>query len=427
MRGRLRVLIIGKGGREHALAWKLRQSPLVDHVYVLPGNGGTARGLTNVSNVENVAMDQYEAMAEVAIRLEIGLAVIGPDSAIVDGAEVYFRRAKIPCFAPSKEAAEIEGSKAYAKEFMCRHGIPTAEYRTFTDFEKARAYVDSVGHRVVIKADGLATGKGVMIPSTKDEAVRALQDILVNHHFGGAGTSVVVEEYLVGQELSVSTVSDGETTVTLSVGQDHKRVRDGDMGPNTGGMGVYAPVPAATRTIMERVETEILRPTFEGLRQEGRVFKGLLFTGIMLTDSGPKVLEYNARFGDPETQSIIPLLGSDVDLALVLLACTKERLHEMQISFSPGFACNVVVAAGGYPESFRSGDIVEFEEPLPGDCLIFHSGTKLDGECIVTAGGRVFTVVGLGGTLAEAVSNAYRGVRSIEFPNMFYRKDIAWR
>ncbi|EXJ82610.1 phosphoribosylamine-glycine ligase [Capronia epimyces CBS 606.96] len=421
----LRVLVVGKGGREHALAWKLNQSPLVNHVYVLPGNGGTALEHMNISNID-IPLDQYETMVEVAIQLKIGLVVIGPDSAVVDGLEENFRLAKIPCFAPSKEAAEIEGSKAYAKDFMSRYRIPTAEYRTFTNFEEASAYINSVQHEVVIKADGLAAGKGVVIPATKVEAITALEDIMVNHHFGDAGSSVVIEEYLHGQELSVSTLSDGKTAVTLSTGQDHKRIRDGDQGPNTGGMGVYAPVPAATVSVMQRIESEILQPTFKGLRQEGREFKGLLFTGIMLTDSGPKVLEYNARFGDPETQSIIPLLKAELDLAMVLLACTEGRLHEMEIKLSSRFACNVVVAAGGYPEGYRAGDVVEME-PLPKCCLLFHSGTKLDEKRIVTAGGRVFTVVGLGDTLPEAVSNAYRGVRSIKFSDMFYRNDIAYR
>ncbi|KAI1625936.1 putative bifunctional purine Ade1 [Exophiala viscosa] len=357
---KLRVLLIGKGGREHALAWKLRQSPRVEHVFVVPGNAGTARDLMNVSSINHPATDNYDLLVKTAQDLRIGLVVVGPDSAIVGGIAEYFWQAQIPCFAPSKAAAEIEGSKSFAKDFMLRHGIPTAEYKTFTDFHAARAYVESIEHRFVIKADGLAAGKGVIIPSTKGEAIRALTDIMVNQHFGTAGSTVVIEEFLEGQEVSVSTLSDGTTTVTLPVGQDHKRIHVGDKGPNTGGMGVYAPVPAATPELLQRIKTEILRPTFEGLRREDREFVGLLFTGIMLTPTGPKVLEYNARFGDPETQSLMPLLGPEVDLAEVMLACIERRLHEVEITVRTGYACNVVVAAEGYPGQYRTGDVVQF-------------------------------------------------------------------
>ncbi|KIV83333.1 phosphoribosylamine-glycine ligase [Exophiala sideris] len=423
---KLRVLLIGKGGREHALAWKLRQSPRVEHVFVVPGNAGTARDLMNVSNIDHVAIDQYEVLVKTAQDLRIGLVVVGPDSAIVAGISEIFRQAKIPCFAPSKAAAEIEGSKAFAKDFMRRHGIPTAEYKSFTDFRAARSYVESVKHKVVIKADGLAAGKGVIIPSNKAQAIQALTDIMINQHFGTAGSAVVIEEFLEGQEFSMSTFSDGTTMVALPLGQDHKRIYDGDKGPNTGGMGVYAPVPAATREVMDRIGYEIIGPTLVGFRQEGREFVGLLTTGIMLTPTGPKVLEYNARFGDPEAQSIMPLLDPEVDLAEVMLACIERTLREVEMKFSPGYACNVVVAAEGYPGAYRTGDVVQFS-PAPQDCLIFHAGTKLVEDEIVTSGGRVFTVVGLGKTLPEAVDNAYQGVRSISFPGMYYRKDIAHR
>lgn len=285
----LRVLLIGKGAREHALAWKLSQSRLVEHVYVVPGNGGTAKGLSGVSNVDNIEVDQYDLQVDLAKRLNIHLVVVGPDSAVVDGVEGYFRKGRfpfyqiaslsvltfpttvdIPCFAPTKEAAAIEGSKAFAKDFMQQYGIPTAEYRTFRDFQEAEAYIMSISHQVVIKADGLAAGKGVIIPEKKEEAIQALTDIMINDKFGAAGSAVVIEEYLEGQEISVSTFSDGHTILSLPVGQDHKRILDGDKGPNTGGMGVYAPVPAVTPTMMEKINQEILRPTFDGLRQQGK-------------------------------------------------------------------------------------------------------------------------------------------------------------
>ncbi|KAI9791104.1 MAG: hypothetical protein M1816_004335 [Peltula sp. TS41687] len=422
----LRILLIGKGGREHGLAWKLSQSPRVEHIYVVPGNGGTAHGLKKVSNVDHVSANNYPNLVSLAKELNISLVVVGPDDAVADGIEGYFREVGIPCFAPTREAAEIEGSKTFAKDFMRRHQIPTAEYENFSDYDLAKNYLATVTHRVVIKVSGLAAGKGVIIPTSTEEAQEALKEIMVGGKFGAAGSSVVIEEYLEGNEISVSTFSDGKTSKTISPAQDHKRIFDGDKGPNTGGMGVYAPVPMATLEVMREIEERIIKPTFDGLKSEGRTFVGLLFTGLMLTATGPKVLEYNARFGDPETQSVLPLLSQETDLAEVLLACTQGRLDQVKIETTPGFACNVVIASDGYPDSYSQDELVEFGS-APKGVMIFHAGTKVVDGQIRTAGGRVFAVTAVKDTLEAAVASAYEGVKTIKFRNMYYRNDIASR
>ncbi|KAL9080405.1 MAG: hypothetical protein Q9157_000790 [Trypethelium eluteriae] len=359
---------------------------VVEHVYVVPGNAGTA-ALYKASNRADTASDDYPGLVVLAKNLQIGLVVVGPDRAVVDGIEGYFRQSElalshvimeitltlrggIPCFAPTKEAAELEGSKSFAKDFMRRHNIPTARYENFNDLEAAKRHVLQIGYRVVIKASGLAAGKGVILPSSTYEAVKALEDILGNRVFGAAGSSVVVEECLEGQEISIHTLSDGTHTWSFPPGQDHKRVHDGDRGLNTGGMGVYTPTPFVTPPMMQDIETLILEPTFEGLRLEGRTFVGCLFSGVMLTSSGPKVLEYNTRFGDPETQSMIPLLDETTGLAEVFLACTQGKLDQVSIKTVPAFACNVVVAARGYPQSYSSGETIEIGKSDTGNDLI---------------------------------------------------------
>ncbi|KAJ9609052.1 hypothetical protein H2200_006823 [Cladophialophora chaetospira] len=423
MAGSLKVLLVGSGGREDALAWKLSQSPLVEHIYVVPGNGGTERPGSGVSNVSDTAADDYPRLLLLSQRLGVGLVVAGPDQAVVDGIEGYFRGSGIPCFAPSREAAEVEGSKAFAKDFMKRHGIPTAAYETFDSYLKAKQYLESLDYRVVIKVDGLAAGKGVVLPVDKKDAHRALEQIMVHGQSGSAGDSVVIEEYMDGNEISVLTFSDGKTTRTLPPGQDHKRAYDGDCGPNTGGMGVYAPVPFVSATNMEEIERLLLQPTFRGLDADGRRFVGMLFTGVMLTTSGPKVIEYNARFGDPETQALMLLL-KDTDLAQVLLSCTNGSLSDVTIDVSSDFACNITVAAGGYPLDYSKGGAIVLHTP-PKDVQIFHAGTTyIDGQLVVS-GGRVFSVCATGSTLRKAVSNAYAGVKSIRFDGMFNRTDIA--
>ncbi|KAH7017143.1 putative bifunctional purine Ade1 [Ilyonectria destructans] len=422
----LKVLLVGKGGREHALAWKLTQSPSVCHVYVVPGNGGTAK-IPRVSNIDNVEANNYPFLVALAKELHIGLVVAGPDDAVIDGIEGYFRGSGIPCFAPTKEAAEIEGSKKFAKDIMRKYNIPTASYESFNTFEAASLYLKQVdAGRVVIKVDGLAAGKGVVLPANQTEAQDALREMMVEEKFGTAGQSVVIEEYLEGDEISVLTFSDGKTFKSLPPGQDHKRIFEGNKGPNTGGMGVYAPVSFVSPAQMATIEETILQPTFDGLKHEGRPFVGLLFTGIMMTPSGPKVLEYNARFGDPETQTMMMLLSSESDLAEILLACCTGILDTVAIPIRPGYACNVVIAAAGYPESYSKGDAIEVK-PYPQGVCIFHAGTECSNGVLKTAGGRVLSVAAYGSTLEEAVSLAYKGVECVSFENMFYRKDIAAR
>ncbi|KAK2004317.1 phosphoribosylamine-glycine ligase [Colletotrichum falcatum] len=406
----LRILLVGKGGREHALAWKLTRSQLVEHVWIAPGNAGT-EVLPKASNCQDIAESDYSGLVQLAQKLCINLVVVGPDDHVVGGLGDHFRNSGIPCFAPSKQAAIIEGSKDWAKDFMRRRKIPTAAYETFSkmDYEKAKASLKRPGRRVVIKAAGLAAGKGVVVPETPEQAEKALEEIMLSSKFGKAGETVIVEDSI----------------LTLPPGQDHKRAHDGDKGLNTGGMGVYTPVLSVSVAEMAEIEETIIRPTVRGLELEGRPFNGMLFTGIMMAASGPKVLEYNARFGDPETQSMILLLPDEA-LPELILACVEERLADVNLSAPSEFACNITVAAGGYPGSYRKGDVVQMDTPPPG-VHIFHAGTeRVSGE-LRTAGGRVFSVAATGTTLEEAVLAAYAGVQSIHFEGMFYRRDIAAR
>ncbi|CZS88655.1 related to bifunctional purine biosynthetic protein [Rhynchosporium agropyri] len=346
MAAQMSILLVGRGGRESALAHKLSQSNQVAKIFVAPGNGGTAQGIPKVSNIDADEED-FHGLVALAKKLDIGLVVPGPDAHIVNGIEGYFREAGIPCFAPTKEAAQLEGSKAFSKDFMAAHNIPTAEYRNFTDFERAGDYVNSVNHKVVIKASGLAAGKGVIIPESKEETLKAIHSIMVDRDFGDAGSEIVIEEFLEGDEMSILTFSDGLTFKSMPPAQDHKRIFDGDQGPNTGGMGCYAPTKIASPEIIKQIDDLILRPTLEGMRKNGTPFVGMLFTGIMLTKSGPKTLEYNARFGDPETQTLLPLLESD--LATIMKACIERRLSEVEITMSDRSSAVVVVSSGGYP------------------------------------------------------------------------------
>ncbi|QYS92705.1 Glycinamide ribonucleotide synthetase [Trichoderma simmonsii] len=418
-----RILLIGSGGREHALAWKLSQSVSVEHVFVFPGNAGTVQmeKISNVVDESIVSERDYPALVKLALKLNIGLVVVGPDSAVVDGIEGYFRESGIPCFAPSKEAAELEGSKTFAKDFMRKYEIPTAGGLNFdlsvaADLELAKVYVHTVFHNVVIKASGLAAGKGVVFPSSAKEACEEL-DSFANGRFGDSGRSVVVEEYLEGDEISVLTFSDGESFKSLPLGQDHKRIFNGNTGPNTGGMGVYAPTTFVTDEMMFKIEATILKPTFDGLRAEG----------IMITPSGPKVLEYNVRFGDPETQTMMLLLSQNTDLAAVLLACTQGTLKDAYLGVRLGYACNVVISSAGYPGPYSTGKPIRLDPILSPDIHIFHAGTKLMGDVLQTAGGRVFSVAAYGDSLGGAVRRAYQGVKAIHFEGMHFRTDITGR
>ncbi|KAI0873076.1 phosphoribosylamine--glycine ligase [Hypoxylon argillaceum] len=422
----LRVLLIGNGGREHAIAWKLSQSPLVESIIAVPGNGGTAT-CSKTTNNTSVSTEDFPALLDLARKNNINFVVPGPEAPLVAGAVDFFEDAGIKCFGPSKAAASMEGSKTFSKDFMKKYNIPTAAYENFSDYEKARQYLDTVQHDVVIKASGLAAGKGVIIPTTKDEAHRALKDIMLNKEFGSAGDEVVIEEFLTGDELSILTFSDGYTIKSLPPAQDHKRIGEGDTGLNTGGMGCYAPTNIATPELVAQIDRDIIKPTIDGMRKDEMPFKGILFTGLMITSSGAKVLEYNVRFGDPETQTVLPLLSDDTDLAKIMLACSKGHLDSVSINIKNEFSTTVVVSAGGYPESYAKGDEITIQTPPPA-VNIFHAGTKLADGKLQTAGGRVIAASATAReSLRAAVDKAYEGVKHIQFKDMYYRKDIAHR
>ncbi|KAK4456038.1 phosphoribosylglycinamide synthetase [Podospora aff. communis PSN243] len=420
----LRILLVGNGGREHALAWKLSQSPLVETIVAVPGNGGTA-GLPKVTNNTSVPADDYPGLVELARKERLNMVVPGPEAPLVDGIEGFFRDAGIPCFGPSKEAARLEGSKTFSKDFMKKHNIPTAAYENFSDYEKASEYLKTVKHNVVIKATGLAAGKGVIIPETQEEAQQALKDIMLDKTFGDAGDEVVIEEFLTGDELSIISFCDGTTIKSFPPAQDHKRIGEGDTGLNTGGMGCYAPTKIATPELIARIEREVLQPTIDGMRKDGFPMRGCLFTGLMITADGPKTLEYNVRFGDPETQTVLPLLESD--LAEIMWACAGlPLLHHVPVKIQPGFSTTVVVAAPGYPNSYPKNIPMQVGQASEGT-TIFHAGTKLSDNQLLTAGGRVIAANATAKTLREALDKAYEGVKLIQFDGMYYRKDIAHR
>ncbi|EGU85202.1 hypothetical protein FOXB_04317 [Fusarium oxysporum f. sp. conglutinans Fo5176] len=416
-------------------ALELSRARSVKHVFVFPGNAGThevaaSNGTAGISAFEGASSSEYHDLAKRAKDIGIGLVVVGPDDDVVNGIEESFRKVGVSCFAPSREAAELEGSKVFAKEFMNKFGIPTAHHGSFDNLEAASAYVRHVftdkDHRIVIKADGLAAGKGVVLPETPEEALEDLRSIMSDGKFSTAGSSVVIEEYMDGYEISILTFSDGKTFFSLPPGQDHKRILEGNKGPNTGGMGVYSPVPMVTPDVLQKIDEVILKPTFDALAKEGRPFCGLLFTGVMVTKSGPKVIEYNVRFGDPETQSSMLLVHEDTDLASFMLSCTNGTLAQVKnsIRIKSGFACNVVIASGGYPGDYKTGKVATLSSP-PEGVVIFHAGTRKEDCLLKTAGGRVFSVAAYGDTLEEARRKAYMGVDCVSFEDMVYRKDIA--
>lgn len=423
----LNILLVGSGGREHALAWKLAQSSRVSHVHVVPGNGGTA-ALPKVSNNTFVSASDYPGLIKLAKDLNINFAVVGPDDPVVDGLGDLFRDAGIKCFAPSKSAAQLEGSKAFSKDFMARHNIPTAAFRNFTDYDAAVEYVKSSPYTNVVKASGLAAGKGVIIPTSTDEAVDALKQIMVDRAFGSAGDEVVLEEFLEGDELSILTFSDGKTFKSLPPAQDHKRIFEGDQGPNTGGMGCYAPTKIAPPALLKEIDETILGPTIDGMRSEGTPFIGMLFTGLMIGPDGkPKVLEYNTRFGDPETQTLLPLISPKTDFAEVLLACAEGTLDKINVEVLPSSSAVVVVASGGYPGSYPKGKKITISSEDSEQSHVFHAGTALKDGVFTTAGGRVLAVSAQADTLEDAVKKAYEGIKSVEFEGMYFRRDIAHR
>lgn len=422
----MNILIIGNGGREHALAWKARQSPLADTVYVAPGNAGTARE----TGIENVAIDvlDLEGLARFAEEHRVGLTIVGPEAPLVAGVVDLFEQRGLPIFGPTQGAAQLEGSKAFTKDFLQRHAIPTAWYQVFTDAAEARAFVREKGAPIVVKADGLAAGKGVIVARTEAEAIAAIDDMLSGNAFGNAGSRVVVEQCLTGEEASFIVMVDGETVVPFASSQDHKARDNGDTGPNTGGMGAYSPAPVVTDALHQRIMDEVIYPTVRGMLAEGNRYRGFLYAGIMVAADGtPNVLEYNCRFGDPETQPIMMRLQSD--LVALCLAAVEGRLEGLQTQWDPRPALGVVLAAGGYPASYRSGDIIRgLDTDLGPDAKVFQAGTGLNdqGET-VTRGGRVLCATALGETIGDAQQRAYEAVDSVQFADSYYRTDIGHR
>lgn len=417
----MKVLVVGRGGREHALVWALAQSPRVDALYCAPGNGGIA-ALAECVPIEEM---DFAGIAAFAKRQEIGLVVIGPEDPLAAGIVDYLEAEGLKVFGPSRKAAAIEGSKAFMKELLHKYGIPTAAYKTFSDYDKALAYLRTRPLPVVLKADGLAAGKGVVVAHTAEEAERTLGELLVDKTFGASSETVVIEEFLEGQEMSLLAFVDGSTVRLMVPSQDHKPVFDGDQGPNTGGMGTYSPLPHVDSSIVEEAGHTIVQPVADALVAEGRPFRGVLYAGLMLTAEGPKTIEFNARFGDPETQVLLPRL--ETDLFEILLAVAEGRLAEMDIRWSSSAAVCVVLASPGYPGPYPKGLPITGVEEAEWDALVFHAGTALspDGESVVTAGGRVLGVVGRGADIAEARDRAYAAAERIRFEGAHYRTDIA--
>ncbi len=420
----MKVLIIGGGGREHALAWKAAQSPLVEEVLVAPGNAGTASepGVRNV----NVAAEDLAGLLELAREQAVELTIVGPEVPLAAGVVDLFSEHGLKCFGPTKDAAQLESSKAFAKEFMARHGIPTAAYAVAESVEDGMRQARAIGFPLVLKADGLAAGKGVVIVEDEHQAENVLTDMLSGHAFGEAGRQVVIEEFLVGEEASFIVLADGEQAVPLASSQDHKRRDEGDLGPNTGGMGAYSPAPVVSAQLHEQLINEVIAPALRGMARDGHRFTGFLYAGVMLTSSGPKVLEFNVRFGDPETQPILMRLNSD--LIAVVLQVLDGRIDQVRLDWDPRTALGIVVAAGGYPGQYARGrPISGLDLVAPGHVKVFHAGTRLADADIVTSGGRVLCVTALGETVAQAQARALEWTARIGFEDAFYRRDIGHR
>ena len=421
----MKVLVIGNGGREHALAWKAAQSPLVEHVFVAPGNPGTAAE-NKISNVEIGPCD-LDKLVAFATTEKIDLTIVGPEAPLVIGVVDAFRAAGLKIFGPTKNAAQLEGSKSFTKDFLARHNIPTAHYAVFTDTDQALAYLDKVGAPIVVKADGLAAGKGVIVAMTIEEARHAVTDMLSDNKFGNAGSRVVIEEFLTGEEASFIVMVDGDNVVPMATSQDHKRVGDGDQGPNTGGMGAYSPAPVVTDEVYAKVMEQVILPTVNGMKAEGNPYTGFLYAGLMIDANGdPKVIEYNCRFGDPETQPIMLRMKSD--LADLCLKGAEGRLKGETAVYDERAAVGVVLAAKNYPGTPQKGDVISgLVCPQDLSSKIFQAGTALKDGKIVTSGGRVLCATALGATVREAQAKAYELASKISWDGMFYRHDIAYR
>ncbi|MET3132565.1 phosphoribosylamine--glycine ligase [Oxalobacteraceae bacterium GrIS 1.11] len=418
----MKILVVGSGGREHALAWKLAQSERIQMVYVAPGNGGTARD----ARLVNIDISDMQQLADFVVAEHIGLTVVGPEVPLASGIVNLFRARGLKIFGPSKEAAQLESSKDFAKAFMLRHGIPTAQYQTFSEPAPAHAYVDEQGAPIVIKADGLAAGKGVVVAMTLDEAHQAVDLMLSDNQFGDVGARIVVEQFLAGEEASFIVMCDGKNVLPLATSQDHKRLQDHDLGPNTGGMGAYSPTPIVTPEMHARVMREIINPTIAGMAKDGITFTGFLYAGLMIDDKGnPRTLEFNCRMGDPETQPIMARLKTD--LLTVMEHAVNGTLDAIELEWDRRTAVGVVLAAAGYPDAPRKGDLITGIPAETHDCVTFHAGTTQAEGKLYSNGGRVLCVVGLGDSVKMAQKQAYETVDKIHFDGAQYRRDIGWR
>ena len=421
----MKVMIVGSGGREHALAWTVARSPQVEAVLVAPGNPGTDAEGGKIRNAA-VDVDDFEALADLAEAQGVDLAIVGPEAPLARGIRDFFDARRLACFAPTRAAAQLESSKSFAKSFMARHGIPTAAHGTFADSTAAEDYIRAQGAPIVVKADGLAAGKGVVVAQDVEEAVAAARDMLLEGRFGDAGQQVVVEGFLAGEEASFTCVVDGRNALPLASSQDHKARDEGDTGPNTGGMGAYSPAPVVTDKVHDRVMAEIINPTVQGMAAEGMPYQGFLYVGLMIApDGAPRVVEYNCRFGDPEAQPVLTRLCSD--LAVLCQSALGDGVSGITLDWDPRTALGVVLAAGGYPLDYPSGDPITGLDDDMDDTKVFHAGTRSDNGNVVTSGGRVLAVVGLGDDIAAAQAKAYARVARIGWRGMQYRRDIGYR
>ena len=414
----MNVCVIGTGGREHTLAWRLNMSPSVDTVYAIPGSAA----MTDVATVVDMKWEDTDALVTFLRNHDVKLVVVGPEAPLVAGLSDTLVAAGFPVFGPSKVAAQLEGSKVFAKDMMKKYDIPTAAYGVYSNPVQAKKFIAETGAPIVIKADGLAAGKGVVVAMTLDEANAAVDDMLEGNRFGDAGSTVVIEEFMVGEEASLLAFADGKTVVPMIASQDHKRIFDNDEGPNTGGMGTYAPAPVLTEELRDQAMETILKPMMAAMAAEGMPYVGCLYAGLMITDQGCRVVEFNARFGDPETQVVLPLL--DGDLGEIMLACAQGKLDASMVNWKNSYATCVIMASKGYPETSSKNDVINGDLSTTDNSMIFHSGTKLDGDHFVTNGGRVLGVVGLGESLQEALDVSYARVNGITFDGMQFRKDI---
>lgn len=422
----MNILIVGNGGREHALAWKVAQSELVSQVYVAPGNAGTALepGVRNI----DINPTDIDTLLQYSRENAIDLCIVGPEAPLVMGIVDTFMQANIPCFGPSKAAAQLEGSKAFSKDFLSRHNIPTAWYGNFTEIDPAIAFIRSKGAPIVVKADGLAAGKGVILAHSEDEAIAAVKDMLAGNTFGDAGSRVVIEEFLVGEEASFICMVDGKSVLPMASSQDHKARDEGDLGPNTGGMGAYSPAPVVTAAMHEKIIATVINPTVQGMLDDGQPFTGFLYAGVMIGKDGiPKVLEFNVRFGDPETQPIMMRLQSD--LVSLIMASIEQRLDEVTAQWDSRSALGVVVATRHYPHDYPAGEVIHGLNQTDDESQtkVFHAGTALNNDYVLTSGGRVLCVVGMGDSVKQAADNAYARTLDIDWEGAFYRKDIGHR